>query len=244
MMDSIPKPDRRERCLRDGPDTLSLQECLALILGSGPPGVGSLGLAARLLSRGAGGLPHPEQARAFFHALEQAPRGFVADVPGLGPAGKARVLAGWELGRRYAIHRLNTMSPSLSASVKPSPGLSRFERVLKRIPEELRSAPFEWLGFVAVYEPTLARENSVGEFCLVEKGCRTHVNMEPAELFARVLALRPVGFYLFHNHPRGSLTASEEDRELTARVRQCARTLGVPLIGHWIVTSRDYAPVI
>ena len=82
----------------------------------------------------------------------------------------------------------------------------RDRRSVERISASLRRECQEWLGFVPVH-----RGGELGHFCLVERGVRTHVNIEPAELFARILALRPVGFYLFHNHPSGDLTPSEED---------------------------------
>jgi DNA repair protein RadC len=67
---------------------------------------------------------------------------------------------------------------------------------------------------------------------------RTHVNVEPSELFARVLALRPRGFFLFHNHPSGTLSASGPDLHLTQRVKSTAQQLGLDFLGHWIVTAQ------
>jgi DNA repair protein RadC len=67
---------------------------------------------------------------------------------------------------------------------------------------------------------------------------RTHVNIEPIELFARVLALRPHGFILIHNHPSGDLTPSLPDQEITDRVAQLARPFGIKMLGHWIVSAR------
>jgi DNA repair protein RadC len=65
---------------------------------------------------------------------------------------------------------------------------------------------------------------------------RTHVNFEPAELFSRLLALRPAAFVLFHNHPSGVLTPSAEDLLLTRRVAKLAASFGIELVGHWIVS--------
>ena len=218
----------RERCLRHGPACLSLRECIALILNSGPPGVGSLGLASRILGRPGEGLDPEEEVRAFFTAMESTGTAPLAGIPGLGDAGRARLLAAFELGRRNAGMRLPPRK-GRSAGLAGDPRRA----ALSKIPPALRSGSHEWLGFVPLH-----RGGAIGEFCLVERGTRTHVNVDPAELFARVLALRPHGFYLFHNHPSGSPEPSGCDLELTRKVDQVARALGLKLHGHGIVTAQ------
>ena len=48
----VPATERpRERCLEKGARSLSIRECLALILNSGPKGKGSLGLSLEILDR-------------------------------------------------------------------------------------------------------------------------------------------------------------------------------------------------
>jgi DNA repair protein RadC len=74
---------------------------------------------------------------------------------------------------------------------------------------------------------------------MVEKGARTHVNLDPAELFARILALRPRGVFLFHNHPSGILTPSQEDLDLTHTIREISEKFGIQLLGHWIVSAQS-----
>ena len=182
----------RERCLSQGPKCLSLRECIALILGSGPRGKGCLGLAKEVLHSPGEGLASEDEERAFFTAMEVSGTAHLKGLSGLGAAGQARILAAFELGRRYALYRERTKSQ----------GRSRHKldviakQALERINTDLRNEPQEWLGFVPLY-----RSGDLGELCLVERGVRTHVNIDPAELFARLLALRPSGFFLFHNHP-------------------------------------------
>jgi DNA repair protein RadC len=223
----LPVDERpRERCLHLGAYGLSTRELLAVLLGSGPPGVGALGLAGRVLERPGEGLAAPEAERALFTALEAAGDAHLREIAGLGAAGRARLLAAFELGRRYAVHR--------ERRARPRPPADRMvdlpERALDRIPPSRRAEAVEWLGFVPVH-----RSGELGQFCLVERGTRTHVNIDPAELFARVLALRPRAFYLFHNHPSGQLRPSLEDVELTRRVERLARPLGLALLGHAVV---------
>lgn len=227
-MNAIPLPERpRERCLEKGPASLSLRECLAVILGSGPPGKGSLGLARVLLQRPGEGLASSEEERAFFTAMESSGDSHLGGIAGLGPAGKARLLATFEIGRRYSNFRQSAAPHAPSGTTLPE----RAHEALTRIPPSDRGEPREWLGFIPVY-----RSGLVGELCVVERGVRTHVNVDPAELFARLLSLRPQGFFLSHNHPSGNLKPSPEDYHLTRTVRELAGQLGMRLFGHWIVS--------
>lgn len=232
MIREIPASERpRERCLEKGPESLSLRECLALLLHSGPRGGGSLGLAQELLDRPGRGLSEREQERALFTALEATGAAHLMELSGLGDACRARLLAAFELARRYAVHR------DRSRPFAPGRAGLRFrprdpqEWALEHVDPARRAAAHEWLGFVPYY-----RAQGPGELCIVERGARTHVNVDPAELFARILALRPAGFHLFHNHPSGDLTPSPSDFDLTHRVAQVARSLGISLLGHAIVT--------
>ncbi|MCM2276654.1 MAG: hypothetical protein NDJ89_01090 [Oligoflexia bacterium] len=228
MLHLLPVNERpRERCLGKGPETLSLRECLTLLLSPGPPGTGGLGLAEALLQRTGKDLPPRERDRAFFLAMEENASAHLQDLRGLGPAAQARLLAAVELGRRYALHRANERR---ERTRDPLLGLPISAQALNRIPQERRYDSREWLGFVPLY-----RDENVGELCLVEKGVRTHVNVDPAELFARVLALRPGGIFLFHNHPSGKLAPSFEDLTLTSRVRKLSQQLGIRFFGHGIV---------
>ncbi|HTL11712.1 MAG TPA: JAB domain-containing protein [Bdellovibrionota bacterium] len=105
-------------------------------------------------------------------------------------------------------------------------------RALARIPWTARCEPNEWLGFVPRY-----RSGRWGKLRVVEKGAKTHVHVDPAELFARILTLRPEAFVLVHNHPSGALVPSQADLLLTDQVRAVARRLGVGFPGHWIVAA-------
>jgi DNA repair protein RadC len=220
----------RERCLTQGPGCLSLRECLALILGTGPAGgQGALGLAEAVLDRNGAGLAPTDRETAFFTAMEATSAGHapLQGIRGLGTAGRARILAAFELGRRFAVHREDRgRNPARASASLP-------ERACDRIPMSFRLEAQEWLGFV----PLLAA-GKLGDFAVAERGVRTHVNVDPAELFARILSLRPRAFFLFHNHPSGDLTPSREDEELTRRVRQVAEALGIRLLGHGIVHAR------
>lgn len=219
-----------ERCLTQGASCLSLRECVALLIGAGPAENGSLRLAADLLTRLAPDLEGDAQARIFFSSLERLPESYLS-VPGLGDAGRARILASLELARRYADLRAQSKRQAHREGRKE---LGLPERALDLIPQAWRSKAREWLAFIAVDS-----NGKLGAFSLVEQGVRTHVNVDPIELFARVLFHRPQAFFLFHNHPSGDLNPSPQDEDITRRVDEVSRRLGIRLLGHGIITAES-----
>lgn len=228
---NLPAAERpRERCLKHGAHTLSLRELLGVLIGSGTKATPCLELAEQILQRIGAGLAQNDSETAFFLALEGLGLTALSDHKGLGPSNQARILAAFEIGRRYATYREVQKSPRRWVR-------DHLERsALNAIPDELRREAREWLGFVPVL-----RSGRVGDLCLVERGVRTHVNVDPAELFARVLALRPAAIFLFHNHPSGDLTPSSQDHDLTERVANLCRELGMRLMGHGIVSMAGEA---
>ncbi len=220
----------RERCLSRGPQCLSLRECIALILGSGPRGLGCMGVAGSFLERVAKGMSRDEEEKAYFLTLEGNFQNQFQGIKGLGVAGKAKLLATFELGRRYALYK----EASKLNQLPKKRGKHYPEMAFDRVSLELRCESKEWLGFVPLY-----RSGKLGEFCLIERGVRSHVNFDPVELFASVLALRPLGFFMFHNHPSGDINPSQPDFELTKRVTEVSQHLGVQFLGHGIVSSTE-----
>lgn len=237
LMKQTPLDERpRERCLLHGPSTLSLRECIAVLLGSGPRGRGVVGLAADVLERTGPGLPMDERERAFFTAMESS-TGVLEGVPGLGEAGRSRLLVAFELGRRYVAYRGGWQRVRGGPGPQRGEARSRLARTtLLKVDGTHRSAAKEWIGFVPIH-----RGGEVGALCVVENGVRTHVNLDPADLFARILALRPVAIALVHNHPSGDVTPSSEDLRLTERAAALSRQFGVALIGHWVVSATGEA---
>jgi DNA repair protein RadC len=202
----------RDRCNTHGAQTLSLRDCLQALIGR----------ELKLPS-----LPALESERAFFLDLETTSAPGLAAAYGLDPSETARLLATFEIARRYVHFRsCHRKAPERVSSAAV--------QALGKISDSLRNEPREWIGFVPIH-----LNQAVGELCLAERGCRTHVNVDPREFFARLLSLRPRAFILVHNHPGGSLHASEEDIDLTERMERTAAALGVRLLGHWIVTSES-----
>ncbi len=211
-----------------GPASLSLRELLAILLGSGPRRKGCLGLAEEFLDRLR---VQNSDDRTFFWSIEQDTV-LLAGLKGMGSASRARLLACFEICRRYAMHldqkeRVTNLETNHSRSSLPRIALTK-------VSQELRSSTHEWLGYVPFFS-----EQNAGELIIIEKGVRTHVNFDVANFFQTLLTIRPRGFIVIHNHPSGILRPSQKDRDLTDRLGELAIQFSITLLGHWIVTSAN-----
>jgi len=59
--------------------------------------------------------------------------------------------------------------------------------------------------------------------------------VEPRGFFAAALLANAASMKLFHFHPSGNLKASEDDRRLTCRMKECGDLLGVAVGEHLIL---------
>ena len=81
----------------------------------------------------------------------------------------------------------------------------------------------------------LDRKNRIISDELLSTGTVDHVPVYPREVIKRALMLNASALILIHNHPSGDPTPSKEDIEVTRRLLEAGRVLGIPLTDHIIV---------
>ena len=211
----LPEADRpRERLLSRGAAALSDRELLALVLGSGLPGCDAIELAAALIGE-SGGLS--ALATADPHALKR--------LPGVGAAKAARVAAAFELARRAAVsqeRRRIGNSTDVAAVAAPYLRGLRHERVV-----------------------VVACDTSGGVLRVtpLTEGSTDRSLLPVRDILAAVLTVGGMTFAVAHNHPSGTLTASPQDREATARLREAAATVGMRFLDHVILTETAWTRI-
>jgi DNA repair protein RadC len=204
----------RERLIALGSEALSDAELLALLLRTGGPNGDAVALAAGLLTA-YGGLPG--LARAAPHEL--------AASAGMGPAKCASLFGAIELGRRMAAGRLDP-----GASIRgPADVYAHFHPRLRHAAQE---------RFIAVL---LDGRHRVIRHALISQGTLTASLVHPREVFRPALREPAAAVVLVHNHPSGDPTPSREDVEITERLVEAGRILGVPVIDHVVVAERGFA---
>ena len=210
----LPAEERpRERLAASGAEALAAAELIACVLGRGIAGESVLTTAQRLLGRF--GSPRGI-AGATLEELGQ--------VRGIGPAKAAQLKAACELGRRA---ELDPRAPE-SGVVDSAEAAARLAR---RHLAGKRREHFILLLLDTRHRLIRAAEISVGTLDMSV--------VHPRETFREAITSGAAAILLAHNHPSGDPAPSPEDLELTRRLMEAGRLLGIPVLDHLIVGSRQ-----
>jgi DNA repair protein RadC len=82
--------------------------------------------------------------------------------------------------------------------------------------------------------------NEVMSVRVVTMGLIDKSHVHPREVFADVISERASAVVIAHNHPVGDLHPSTEDIEVTARLKEAGKVLGINLLDHIIFNHKDY----
>lgn len=86
----------------------------------------------------------------------------------------------------------------------------------------------------------LSRSNRVlGQYELSTGGTAGTV-VDVRLIFAAALKANASGIIISHNHPSGTLAASQADRDITKKVKDAGRILEIPLLDHLILNNEGY----
>jgi len=203
----------REKLLERGPESLTDAELLAVLLRTGAPGTDVLELAERWLAE-AGGL----------EGLAASDRRSVLKRRGVGPTKGSVVAAALELGRRLA--RL---------SLAREPLIDRPEIVADYLARSFGSARVERFGAI-----TLDARNRLLRVHELHRGGRTHADVEPSEVFHNAILDNAHAVILWHTHPSGDPSPSEDDVALTRRLADAGRLLNVAVLDHVVVARSGF----
>ena len=61
--------------------------------------------------------------------------------------------------------------------------------------------------------------------------------VSPREVFKSTILSNSAAFIAIHNHPSGSLSPSQEDKDVTKRLLACSELLGIKMLNHIIVAG-------
>lgn len=59
--------------------------------------------------------------------------------------------------------------------------------------------------------------------------------VSPREVFKSTILSNSAAFIAIHNHPSGSISPSQEDKDVTKRLLSCSELLGVKMLDHIII---------
>lgn len=81
----------------------------------------------------------------------------------------------------------------------------------------------------------LRTKNKVINMNIVSMGTLDVALVHPREVFKSAILSNAAGIMLIHNHPSGVCQPSECDIQITKRLIECGRLLGIPVIDHIII---------
>jgi len=87
---------------------------------------------------------------------------------------------------------------------------------------------------------TLNIKNHIVSFCEIARGTLNQASLHPREVFKPAILNNAAGIILFHNHPSGDSTPSNEDIETTKRLIEAGNLLGINVLDHIIIGDSSY----
>ncbi|MHB1163126.1 MAG: RadC family protein [Minisyncoccota bacterium] len=212
---NLPAHERpREKLIEKGVANLTDKELLAILLRTGRAGKSALDVAESILAK----YPKKEILDVSFDDLKK--------VNGIGADKACTLLAALEFTKR-----------ALDVQKNGRPIIENTEQALAQL-HDIRSHKKE--HFVALY---LNARNELIHREDISIGTVNASIVHPRDVFAPALEHNATAVIVAHNHPSGNSEPSPEDYEVTIRLKDSGRLLGITLVEHIIVTKDAHATV-
>ena len=210
----LPKPERpRERLKKFGPEALSAQELLALVIGRGIPKKSVMNIAQELLVEFGN-----------INAISKATIEELSQIKGIGLAKAAQIKACFELGKRQELEiELNDLD------------IKKPQDVVKAIRARIQDKAKEHFKLIL-----LNTRNKIISISNVSTGTLNTSLVHPREVFKDAIMHNAASVILTHNHPSGDIEPSENDLTITKRLVEAGKILGIEVIDHIIITKNAF----
>ena len=206
---SLPKIERpREKLISKGPQNLKGEELLAILLGTGTEGKNVIEVAKQILNK----YSKKRLLKLTYNDLSK--------IKGIGPAKACTILAAQELIKR-----------ALEIGEETLPTVKSIRDVIAQF-SYLRDKTREHLA--ALY---LNARNELVFKKHIFVGTLDANIAHPREIFEHALANHASSVILVHNHPSGDPEPSKADREITKRIIEAGKILGIDVLDHIIITK-------
>ncbi len=210
----LPRQERpRERLQKFGPEALSAQELLALVIGRGIPKKSVMNIAQELMAR-----------FGSIKAINQATIEELSQIKGIGLAKAAQIKACFELGKR------EQLEPELKNFDIKDP-----EAVVKAIRASIKDKAKEHFKLIL-----LNPRNKIIGISTISIGTLNASLVHPREVFKDAITHSAASVVLAHNHPSGDPEPSEDDLKITKKLVDSGKILGIEVIDHIIIAKNGF----
>lgn len=214
MIRDYPPDERpRERLIQNGAKSLSNQELLAILLRTGTKEESVIQMANRLLKNFEG-----------LRLMKDASLEEITSIKGIGLAKAVQLLAAVELGRRIG----NLTYHDRYVIRSPEDGANYVMNDMRFLSQE---------HFVCLY---LNTKNQVIHQQTIFIGSLNASIVHPREVFKEAFRRSAASIICIHNHPSGDPAPSREDIEVTKRLVECGKIIGIDILDHLIIGDKKF----
>jgi len=204
----------REKLILHGRRALTNAELLAILIGSGSQKESAVELCKRILFASHNNL----------NTLSKMEIHQLCDFKGIGEAKALSIIAALELGRRRK-----------KQEMEPQPVLNSSKKVYEYFKEQLQDLPHE--EFWVIYLNTACK---VLDKQLIGRGGNDFTPVDVRIVLRHALSSKANSMLLIHNHPSGTMQASQADKILTKKIVDAAQIMDLRVNDHLIFTDHGY----
>ena len=204
----------REKLQLKGRQTLSDAELIAILIGSGNTEESAVELSKKILA-------------SVNNNLNELAKLTIADLikfKGIGEAKAISIIAALEVGRR----RKETDTPQRTQIKTSIDAYNILKATLLDLPHE---------EFWVLY---LNRSNQLIKKELISRGGVAGTVVDAKIIFKSAVEILASSIVLCHNHPSGNSKPSEQDIQLTKKLKEAGKLLDIPIVDHIIFTENGY----
>jgi DNA repair protein RadC len=211
----LPQEDRpRERLKKVGVDNLSIQELLALVIEKGRKGKSVLSVSQNLLAR-FGNLAKMKEA-----SVEE-----LQEVDGIGFATACKLKAALKLGEK-ALNKHNKFDYQITTP----------KDVFELLKNDMGNKKKEHFKILSL----TTRKKLIG-IDNISTGILDSSIAHPREIFKPAIQNSAASIILVHNHPSGDPSPSDGDVQLTRRIIEAGKIMGIDVDDHVIISDESFA---
>lgn len=205
----------REKLIKQGPEALSLQELLSIILNTGSKSEGVLEMSARIIRE------YGEKSILSEKNVEK-----LSSELGIPSMKAAQIVACGEIGRR-----LYEKNDSGFAVIRSAKDVYEYLQDMHNLPKEHLRGLY------------LNSHNRVIHDEVISIGTINTNIVHPREVFRVAIEHSAAAVILAHNHPSNVATPSAQDIEITQQLIQAGKIIGINVLDHVIITKCTYISI-
>ena len=209
-----PDDQPREKLRDKGPQTLTKAELLAILVGSGYPGVSAVELMQQIL----------EHCNNNLNTLGKMSIRELTTFKGVGEAKAITILAACEFGKRRQME-----------TAEERPDLGTATRIYNHMHPVLQDEDVEefWLLL-------MNQNHRLIKKIRIARGGISEVSVDVRILIREAVLANATILAVCHNHPSGSLVPSRMDNDLTYSIQNACKLMRIRFLDHIIITDGAY----